>query len=45
MDARLALFLGDDELAAGVVKLRDLATGAEHAVAREALLDELNRSA
>ncbi|WP_222183469.1 histidine--tRNA ligase [Geminicoccus harenae] len=45
LDARLALFLGDDELAAGVVKLRDLATGAEHAVAREALLDELNRSA
>ena len=42
LQARLALFLGDDELATGQVKLRDLASGEERNVARETLLDELN---
>jgi histidyl-tRNA synthetase len=44
LQARLALFLGDDELAAGQVKLRNLASGEERSVARETLLDELNQS-
>lgn len=43
--ARLALFLGEDELAAGMVKLRDLATGEERSVARDTLLAELGSSA
>ncbi|WP_027133041.1 histidine--tRNA ligase [Geminicoccus roseus] len=45
LQARLALFLGEDELAAGVVKLRDLTTGQERSVSRELLLGELNHSA
>ena len=39
--ARLALFLGDDELARGVVKLRDLDSGVEEDVARDAILQRL----
>ncbi|MFO1067329.1 MAG: histidine--tRNA ligase [Geminicoccaceae bacterium] len=38
LNARAALFLGDDELARGVVKLRDLDTGSEADVAPEAVV-------
>ncbi|HEX2529338.1 MAG TPA: histidine--tRNA ligase [Geminicoccus sp.] len=44
LGAKAALFLGDDELAAGVVKLRDLGTGAERSVPRGELLSELSKS-
>jgi histidyl-tRNA synthetase len=40
-NARLALFVGDDELARGVVKLRDLDSGAERDVARASLETQL----
>ena len=39
--ARFALFLGDDELARGVVKLRDLDSGVEEDVAGDAVLARL----
>ena len=44
LKARYALFLGDDELAQGVVKLRDLDSGAEDSVARDHLLPRLRVS-
>jgi histidyl-tRNA synthetase len=44
LGASAALFLGDDELVAGVVKLRDLATGSERSVPRGELLSELRKS-
>ena len=44
LQARLALFLGDDELTADTVKLRDLESGQERSVARSALLGELDRT-
>jgi len=39
--ARLALILGDDELAKGVVTVRDLASGQQQAIAEQALLEHL----
>ncbi|MBS1717142.1 MAG: histidine--tRNA ligase [Armatimonadetes bacterium] len=42
--ARLALILGEDEAAKGVVKLRDLASGDEKDVAREAVGDAVRQS-
>ncbi|MCS6780693.1 MAG: histidine--tRNA ligase [Geminicoccaceae bacterium] len=41
LGARLALFLGEDELARGVVKLRALDSGREEEVARTALAERL----
>jgi histidyl-tRNA synthetase len=40
-NARLALSIGDDELARGVVKLRDLDSGAEEELPRDAVLARL----
>lgn len=45
LGARLALSLGEDELARGVVRLRELDTGAEREVARADLAGLLARSA
>lgn len=44
LNARAALFLGDDELASGMVKLRDLASGMERTIARTDLLSELSKA-
>ena len=41
LNATLALFIGDDELQAGIVKLRDLATGQERSVPRAELVAAL----
>ena len=43
LKARYALFLGDEELGRGVVKLRDLDSGAEEDVARDAIGARLGR--
>ncbi|MCS6877597.1 MAG: histidine--tRNA ligase [Geminicoccaceae bacterium] len=45
LGARVALFLGEDELARGTVKLRDLDRGTEEEVARAALANRLSRLA
>ena len=39
--ARQTLILGDDEIAQGVYTLKDMATGEQQSVSREALLDKL----
>jgi histidyl-tRNA synthetase len=44
LQARWALFVGDDELARGVVKLRDLDSGAEEDVGRDAVVARLAAS-
>ena len=41
--ARLALVVGDDELAADIVQIKDLVSGDQHAVARPDLLPELRK--
>jgi histidyl-tRNA synthetase len=41
VNARLALLIGDDELAKGVVTLRDLDSGAQETVARADLIERL----
>lgn len=41
LNATLALFIGDDELQAGIVKLRDLTTGQERSVPRAELVAAL----
>jgi histidyl-tRNA synthetase len=44
LHARHALFIGDDELTQGVVKLRDLDSGSEENVARDAIVARLSVS-
>ena len=43
LNAWAALFLGDDELASGMIKLRDLQSGSERSVARAELLSESSK--
>ena len=45
LGARIALSLGDEELGRGVVRLRDLGSGAEEEVPRDGLVERLRRRA